>query len=152
MSDLGVEAQLLKDRLSELIDEDTDAFNAIIKSNKLPSGTDEDRKIKKLAINNAYQLAIETPYEIATLCAKVLDLCVLLSQKGNPNSISDIGVASESALAGFKGASMNVIINLPSINDKKIQKEMKEKLENMSKTVESSYELTNSEVYKVMNS
>ena len=152
MSDLGVEAQLLKDRLSALIDEDTDAFNAIIKSNKLPSGTDEDRSIKKLAIKNAYQLAIDTPYEIATLCAKVLDLCVLLSRKGNPNSISDIGVASESALAGFKGASMNVLINLSSIEDKKIQKEMKENLDNMSKTVDSSYELTNSEVYKVMNS
>ena len=33
------------------------------------------------------------------------------------NSISDLGVASESSFAGTRGACMNVLINIASIND-----------------------------------
>ena len=35
----------------------------------------------------------------------------------NPNCISDLGVAGQSAFAGFRGGIMNVRINLPSIKD-----------------------------------
>ena len=72
------------------------------------------------AIKKANELAFETPYRIACLCAEVVSLCVDLSINGNPNSISDVGVAVESAYAGFKGASMNVLINMPSIENKKL--------------------------------
>jgi len=38
-------------------------------------------------------------------------------EKGNPNSVSDISVASEVAIAGVKGACMNVLINLSGLDD-----------------------------------
>ena len=45
----------------------------------------------------------------------------LLSEKlvdnGNPNSVSDAGVAAEVALAGVRGAGMNVMINLSGLED-----------------------------------
>jgi formiminotetrahydrofolate cyclodeaminase len=37
---------------------------------------------------------------------------------GNINAISDGGVAAQCALAGIKGASLNVFINLTAIEDK----------------------------------
>ena len=152
MSQLGVEAQSLKDRLTDLIDEDTNAFNSIMLSNKLPSATNEEKKIKNLSIKNAYELAIDIPYEVASLCLKVLQLCTLLSKKGNPNSISDVGVACESALAGFRGASMNVMINLSGLSDKNYQTKMKQKLDKMNKEVKKSYESAKSEIDKIINS
>ena len=152
MSELGVEAQSLKERLTCLIDEDTNAFNSIMLSNKLPSATNEEKKIKNVSIKNAYQLAIDIPYEVASLCLKVLQLCAPLTKKGNPNSISDVGVACESALAGFRGASMNVMINLSGLSDKNYQTKMKQKLDKMNKEVEKSYESAKSEIDKIINS
>jgi glutamate formiminotransferase/formiminotetrahydrofolate cyclodeaminase len=42
----------------------------------------------------------------------VLELTDQLVNEGNPNSVSDAGVAGEMALAAVRGACMNVQINL----------------------------------------
>ena len=81
-----------------------------------------------------------------------MDLCIPLSVKGNPNSISDIGVAVESAYAGFKGASMNVFINMPSIENKKLRNRINEDLKNKKSEIEKSYKTAISQVNKVINS
>ncbi len=49
---------------------------------------------------------------------RVLEISKNLVEKGNPNSISDVEVASEAALGGLRGAAMNVLINLNGIDDK----------------------------------
>ena len=41
-----------------------------------------------------------------------------MCKEGNPNSLSDSGVAGVMAIAGARGAIMNVNINLNSIDDK----------------------------------
>ena len=46
---------------------------------------------------------------------------------GNPNSISDAGVAGEMAHAGAHGASLNILINLKEIHDNNFSKEMIDK-------------------------
>ena len=51
---------------------------------------------------------IEVPMKTAELCFKVLVLTKNLVEKGNPNSVTDVGVASEIAFAGLRGACMNV--------------------------------------------
>ena len=40
-----------------------------------------------------------------------------LVENGNPNSVSDAGVTAEVALAGLRGAGMNVMINLSGLED-----------------------------------
>ena len=95
----------------------TDYSTMILEANKLPAKNDRDLETKEEAVKNANELAFETPYHIASLCAEVLSLCVDLSKDGNPSSISDVGVAAESAYAGFKGATMNVLINMPNIEN-----------------------------------
>ena len=152
MNDLGKRAQLLKDRLIVLIDEDTNAFNAIMDSNKMPAKTEKEAKIKDIALKNANERAFEVPFLIASLCAEVVDLCIPLSINGNPNSISDIGVAVESAYAGFKGASMNVLINMPSIDNKKLRDRINEDLNNKKSKIEKSYKIAIREVNRAMAS
>ena len=152
MNDLGKKAQLIKDKLTVLVDEDTNAFNAIMYSNKLPAKTDEEARLKDVALKNANERAFETPFLIASLCADVVDLCITLSLKGNPNSVSDIGVAVESAYAGFKGASLNILINMPVIENKNLRNRISEDLKNKKKKIEKSYKLTIDNVHKVMAS
>ena len=152
MNDLGKKAQLIKDKLAALVDEDTNAFNAIMDSNKLSAKTDEEARLKNIALKNANEHAFETPFLIASLCADVVDLCITLSLKGNPNSVSDIGVAVESAYAGFKGASLNVLINMPGIDNKNLRNRISEDLKNKKKKIEKSYKLAIDNVNKVMAS
>ena len=152
MNDLGKKAQLIKDKLAELVDEDTSAYNAIIDSNKMPAKTEEEAKIKDISLKNANERAFKVPFIIASLCTDVVDLCIPLSLKGNPNSVSDIGVAVESAYAGFKGASLNVLINMPGIDNKNLRNRISEDLKNKKKKIEKSYKLAIDNVNKVMAS
>ena len=117
MDSIGVEAQELKDRLAFLVDEDTEAFNTVMEANRLPETNDEEKELKKNALDKANKYAIDIPMETAQKCLRIIELAEILVEKGNPNSVSDAGVAAEVALAGLRGACMNVMINLPGVDD-----------------------------------
>ena len=117
MDEIGIEAQSLKDRLSDLIEEDTKAFNSVIAAIRLPQNTKEEKVYRDTAIQTANKYAIEIPMETAEKCFRVMKLSEKLVENGNPNSVSDAGVAAEVALAGVRGAGMNVMINLSGLED-----------------------------------
>jgi glutamate formiminotransferase/formiminotetrahydrofolate cyclodeaminase len=48
---------------------------------------------------------------------EALRLAQSVARDGNPNSVSDAGVAGACALAAAEGASLNVRINLPGLTD-----------------------------------
>ena len=75
-----------------------------------------------------------------------------MSKDGNPSSISDAGVAAESAYAGFKGATMNVLINMPNIENNDFRNRISNELKNKKNDVEASYKATINEVSRVLNS
>ena len=137
MDQIGSEAQLIKDQLIMLVDEDTKAFNNVISSNRLSSTTENEKKHKRKALEAANKYAIEVPMKTAELCFRVLELSRILVEKGNPNSVTDAGVASEIAFAGLRGACMNVKINLNSIIDNSFrinyQSEINKMIEEASK-------------------
>ncbi|HBN44984.1 MAG TPA: glutamate formimidoyltransferase [Candidatus Marinimicrobia bacterium] len=130
---LGNKAQQIKDRLAFLVDEDTHAFNAVMDANRLAGNTDDEKSVKKKAILKANKYAIDVPLETAELAYHVLELAAELVQKGNPNSVSDVGVASETALAAVRGGCMNVLINLPGVKDKRYRDRKKEKVNELLK-------------------
>ncbi|MBC8323724.1 MAG: glutamate formimidoyltransferase [Candidatus Marinimicrobia bacterium] len=131
MGDIGNKAQKIKDRLSFLVDEDTNAFNAVMDANRLPANSDEEKSIKQKAVLAANKYAIEIPLEAAELSLSVLDIANELVKKGNPNSVSDVGVAGEVALAGVRGACMNVLINLPGVKDKRYTNRKKKEVDEL---------------------
>ncbi len=103
--------------LTELIDKDTEAFNHIMAAFKLPKETDEEKKIRSAAIQDATWLAIATPYRMSELSVTALRQLQVLVDFGNANAISDLGVGVLLLNAGLKGANMNVKINLSSVKD-----------------------------------
>ena len=102
-------------RAGELADEDSDAFDEVMASFKLPKDTDEEKGIRRTAIRNATLGATEKPFETAELALRLLKLLPELAINGNANAVSDIGVAGLLASAACKGALFNVDINLDSL-------------------------------------
>ncbi len=111
-------AQALSKSLLKWIDLDTEAFNGVMAGFKMPKETDDEKAARRDAIQAAYKEAVQSPLGIARECLAVLRLAENLGGKSNPNTLSDLGVASQQAYAGLAGAIMNVNINLPSIKDK----------------------------------
>ena len=123
LNKIGIESQEIKDRLSFLVDEDTNAFNGLMQANRLPSNNEIEKKGKLNAIKQANEYAIEIPLEVIHHCFRVIELSEKLIDNGSSSLVSDAGVSAEVALAGARGAAMNVFINLLNISDNNYCKE-----------------------------
>ena len=105
---------MLDDGLN-LATEDSEAFDRVVNSFKLPKDTDQLKSERRDAIRSATLGAAEVPYRTAVSALRLLKLLPDLASKGNPNAASDVGVASLLASAALKGAIFNVEINLNSL-------------------------------------
>jgi glutamate formiminotransferase / formiminotetrahydrofolate cyclodeaminase len=110
-------SETLRKSLTRLIDEDTNAFNEVIAAFKMPKDTEEQKKTRSEAIQKGYQRAANVPLKTARTCKDILDLALVVAEKGNQNSTTDAGVAALMAKAGVESALYNVEINLGSIKD-----------------------------------
>ena len=151
MDEIGIEAQNLKDRLSFLVDEDTNAFNKVMDANRLSATNDKEQSAKNQAIEIANKYAIEIPLETAKKCLRVIELADTLVKKGNPNSVSDAGVAAEVALAGVSGACMNVLINLTTVEDETYCDDMRNKVEDIMEKAESMQKFVFEKTMNIIN-
>lgn len=115
MSAIAEEAQALKDWFLVAIDADTDAFTKVIEANRMSASTDEEKQLKAEALKLASRGATEVPLDVLERCVPVFGLATHAAQKGNPNSLSDAGVAGLCAMAGAEAAWYNVLINLNGI-------------------------------------
>ena len=104
-------------RSGVLADEDSDAFDEVMSSYKLPRDTDQEKSQRKEAIKSATLKATEVPFETAELALQLLQLLPELALKGNANAVSDVGVAGLLASAACKGALFNVDINLSGLSE-----------------------------------
>ncbi|MBX9880103.1 MAG: glutamate formimidoyltransferase [Candidatus Obscuribacterales bacterium] len=126
MNEIAVAAQTIKSRLINLVDEDTQAFNACMSARRLPKATNEQKVEREKAIERANKKATLVPYAAMEKSIEALELAFMVAENGNPNSLSDAGVAIVSAGAAAEGAYMNVLINLPGIEDKQFCKAIRE--------------------------
>ncbi len=123
------EAEKLRLRLLQLVDEDTRAFNEVMAAFKLSKGSEADKKMRATAIQQAFSGAARVPLEVANRSLDVMRLTEKVIANGNPNAASDAGVAVLMASAAAKGAAFNVEINLDSIKDGDITAQLKSSLE-----------------------
>jgi len=128
MNELAVKGQKLKDKLLQLIDDDTNSFNGVMDAMRLPKKTDVEKSTRYLSIQAATKEATKIPLNILKTCADILALTLEASVNGNQNSISDVGVSAEMSYAGSRGAALNVLINLADIEDEDFCKEMRHKV------------------------
>ncbi|MDQ3544899.1 MAG: glutamate formimidoyltransferase [Verrucomicrobiota bacterium] len=139
-SDWAVRGQQLKDELLFLVDEDTAAFNKVMAAFGLPKDSAEEKAARSKAIQSANQYAAEIPLQVMETATRSYDLLAAMAEKGNPASISDVGVGLLATRACVDGAGMNVRINLSGLKDEKVRAKLGEKLITLMNESESRYE------------
>jgi len=110
---IGCQNQLL-----DLVDRDTHAFNEIMNAYSLPKENSKQIAIRNEEIQKATKNAINVPFEIMNTSFDSIEVIMKMAEEGNPNSISDAGVAMHCARAAIMGAFLNVKINCKDLEDK----------------------------------
>ena len=110
---IKVEEILVKS--GDLAVQDSDAFDLVMASFRMPKSSDDEKAIRREKIRQATLHAAEIPYNTACLSLDLLKLLDDLANYGNANAVSDVGVAGLLASAACKGALFNVDINLNSL-------------------------------------
>jgi glutamate formiminotransferase/formiminotetrahydrofolate cyclodeaminase len=138
-SNWAVKAQQLKDELLSLVDEDTAAFNKVMDAFALPRESAEEKEARSAAVEEATKHAAEIPLKVMETASKSYELLSAMLEKGNPASISDVGVGALATRACIDGAAMNVRINLATLNDEKFRSALLEKLRRISADSEAQF-------------
>jgi glutamate formiminotransferase/formiminotetrahydrofolate cyclodeaminase len=120
----AVKGQEGRKRLLHMVDEDTNAFNSIIDAFRLAKGTEEEKKIRSEAIQQATLRATYSPLNMMREANQQFDLLEVMATEGNPNSVSDAGVGAILALGAVEGGWLNVMINIGGIKNKETAEEI----------------------------
>ena len=110
-------ARDLEHRFLDVMQRDTEAFNAVSAVFAMPKGTDEEKTARSQAMQQALQGCTRTPFEMMELSLEALRLTEGLVDRSNANAASDLGCAALHLGCAIQGAWLNVLINLGSIRD-----------------------------------
>jgi glutamate formiminotransferase / formiminotetrahydrofolate cyclodeaminase len=111
---IAVRGQELKDRFLAAVDADTEAFDRLLESFRIP----KDDPNRDAAIAAATAGAAEVPLSVLEGCAEVIELCRDVARIGLQASLSDAGVGAQVARAAAAGAYQNVCINLAGLKER----------------------------------
>jgi glutamate formiminotransferase/formiminotetrahydrofolate cyclodeaminase len=123
-SDQAETGKEIQNKLLQMVDEDTRAFNRIMEAFSLPKKTDEEKRLRADTIQEATKTAILVPLKVMETAFQAFELIEEMVRNGNPNSVSDAGVGALALRSCVKGAFLNVKINASALNDKEFVKEV----------------------------
>lgn len=118
MATVLASAEELRVGLTAAITEDIAAFDAVMAAYGLARATDEEKALRTAAIQLALKQATEAPLACARLAAAVIELSRPVALRGNPNVVSDAGVAVMAGWASLRSAALNVYVNAGAIKDR----------------------------------
>jgi glutamate formiminotransferase / formiminotetrahydrofolate cyclodeaminase len=133
MQAVRVQAEELRKELTDAVEDDSAAFEAVMGALKLPKQTGEEQQARQAAIMIATLNAAHVPLDTAAHSVKVMELAAVCARDGNLNAISDAMSALALARAALTAASYNVRINLNSLEDKAVGETMLKELRDLEK-------------------
>ena len=116
-SDKAAKGQSIMTDLLQLVDEDTAAFNTLMKAFSMPKGNEKEKALRDEAIQAATLYAAQVPLQTMKKACSALPLCKAMAEEGNPASVSDAAVGALAIRAAVIGACLNVKINAASLKD-----------------------------------
>ena len=127
MKEIKERALALRNKLIDYIEKDSIAYNKVMDAYKLPKETEEERALRNQAIEESSKLAATVPLEVACTSYEILPLAEAVVARGNSNAVTDGLVAAMLARTAVLSATLNVRINLGTINDEEFVMKCKAK-------------------------
>lgn len=121
---LAPEMEEARNKFVDFIDEDAAAYQVVFDAFKLPKNTDEEKAVRKEAIQKATLAAALVPLEVARTAVGIMDGIQEIAVKGNKNAITDCCVAMMCARTAAFGAILNVRINLAGLDNREVAQEL----------------------------
>src|SRR6267378_2497736 len=121
LRDVVERCEKLRERLLMLTVEDTEAYNRVMQSFKIPKERSEERK---RAVQEATLKAAQVPLSTMEASLEMLRLTERVAMYGNSNAMSDVLTAVGAGEAAIHGAASNVLINLAGLDDRKTAESM----------------------------
>jgi len=128
---IAEDGQEIKEFLVNAIDEDTNAFDKVIKAMRMPNDSDSEKERRTEKMQEGYKSAAEVPLEVVEYCYKALSTCDRISKLMDDSMASDVGSGALMSIAGARAAAYNVRINLNSIKDEEYVNDTKAKLDKL---------------------
>lgn len=117
MQAIRVQAGQLRAGMTQAVDDDAAAFEAVLGAFKLPKETEEQGAARTAAIQRATLNAAHVPLHTVKSALKIMELALRCAEAGNLNTISDAASGLTMARAGLTAAAYNVRININSLPD-----------------------------------
>ncbi len=137
MNDIAGKSTELREKLTAAIDRDAEAYSEVMAAFKLPKATDQEKGLRKPAIQKAFKHAALVPLEVAKHAVKVIDLAGRAVDSGNKNAVTDGLVAAMNARTAALAALYNVKINLSSIEDDEFVKKLTREINDLEQQAKS---------------
>src|SRR5215208_8243777 len=131
MQAIRVMAESLRKELTQAVDDDSSAFEAVMGAFRLPKDTEEQQTKRTAAIHVATLNAAHVPFSVARDAVKVMELALKCAKEANINAISDSMSGFAMSRAALTAAGYNVKINLNSLEDKSVGEKMLEELKEL---------------------
>lgn len=117
---LAVAASVLtgvQQQLTEAADLDTTAYARVVAAYRMPNASPTEQEARRTTIQHALRSATDVPLGVMRLSSIALQQARTVAAHGYRAAASDVGVAVMLAGAGFRGAQLNVEINLGGLTD-----------------------------------
>jgi formiminotetrahydrofolate cyclodeaminase len=136
MRELQAEATGWRAAALQLAEADERAFSAVGEAYALPKSNDDEQSTRSAAIQVALAGAAEPPVLTAQLAGRLVGAADELVSAGNPNVLSDVGVAAALAEAALTSAIMNIAINASLLTDPDVKSRLTAELASAEDGVE----------------
>lgn len=112
MKDARMATDRFRERYLELMEEDANAFDALMAGFAMKKETEEEKAARKEAIAKAKVKVLEIPLTLVRESFEMYEALKIATEYGNKNAISDAGVGAILIHSAIEGAALNVFINL----------------------------------------
>ena len=119
----------LRDVFLRLADKDEEVFLPLSRGYAMPKSTEEEKQVRAAYMENALYDAVMVPLSVMETANGAFDTLLSLSKIGSKLAISDAGVAASFLQTAVTGASMNVQINLKSMQESERKTRLSERSE-----------------------
>lgn len=116
----------VKNAFLPLVDQDAEAYGQVNSARMLPKGTDEERRRRKEALQNALAEASEAPLKGMGLAVRGLQALAELAPRCNRYLASDLAGAAYCLEAALAGCGENVRVNAAALLDKDRRKRLQD--------------------------